>query len=161
MQNNTQTAIEEEKNYIQKERATLESIAELLTALHAHTGKLVDKRFFLEHFKVSNEYRDWTKYSITAPRYDWSKHSNELYISADCRLELMSRETAHIIEKVEAEQQRARDYIARLTNEIEKLEGFDEAELVRELLALYEKHGKPETWRKVLDSYEVKYPASE
>jgi hypothetical protein len=129
--------------------------------LRTHTGKLVDKRFFLEHFKVSNEYREWTRYEIRAPRYDWSKHAHELYISQECTLELDSRETAHIIAKAEETEQRLKDGIARYKKEIADLEQYDESKLIEELRALYVKYGAPETWGKVLDSYEVKYPSHE
>lgn len=153
--------IAQKREYATENERTRANLAELKTALKTHTGKLVDKRFFLEHFKVEDTYRDWTRYSLRPPRYDWSKHNHELYVSKDCTLELENRETSHIMEHIERAEERARDYAERLKNDIAKLEGFDEDALVKELRALYHKYGAPEHWNKILDSYEVKYPEND
>lgn len=150
--------IESKQKYIKKAQTALDNLNQLKTALETWDKKLVDKRFFLQHFKMSNEYRDWTKFSLSTPRYSFCKHSHEIYITSDYYLELDNRETAHILSKIN-------DMLARLTsnieswqNDIKTLNSFDEKQLVKELQALYSKYNQPEIWGEVLNRFEVKYP---
>lgn len=151
-------AMEEKKNYSNQSALTLTGLAELAEALRKHQGKNVDKRFFEEHFLLKNEYRDWTKYRLSLPDFSWSAHKYELRVSKDCKLNLLTRETKHILEEVEKQTEIEKARIVRYAEEIEALKGIDEDALIADLRALYQKHGKPETWGKILDLYQVKYP---
>lgn len=144
--------------YMQHSVDVLKAFDELLIPLRLHKGKLIDKRFFVEHFTIKNEYRDYTKYNLYKPRYDWSKHSYEIYLCHSERLELNSRETAHVIETIENRKKIVENWIKDYQSKIDALQKFDEKGLVRDLKVLYKKYGKPSVWSKVLDSYDVKYP---
>lgn len=150
--------IKKYEDYIKDTQATLDNLKELREKLNGYDKKIIDKRFFIEFFTVSNEYREWTKYSISKPRYDWSKHTNELYIDRNCTLELNGRDKQHILAVIEAEGAKRENWLKGYQEELAKLEGLDEQAIIDDILAVFEKHGKPKQWQKILDIYEVKYP---
>lgn len=151
---------------------------ELLNALEAHTGKLIDKRFFEKHFTIKGEYQDYTKYSLTGKHYEWDKYAHRIGLdrmhwtyNADDNgvetvraysdyeyIELQNRETAHVIAQVAWFKTRMRERIEYQTEQKKKLEAIDDNAIVAELQAVFFKYGEPETWGRILDLYEVKYP---
>ena len=151
---------------------------ELLEALDQHTGKLIDKRFFEKHFTETGEYRNWTRYNLSGKRYDWDKYTHRICLQhmnwtfdadeAGCStvrkysdyeyIELDNRKTAHVIEQTKNFIGRMHDRIAYNAERIAKYETLDERQLVKDLRAVYFKHGEPDIWGAMLDLYEVKYP---
>ena len=159
---------------------SIEQCDELLNALATHTGKLIDKRFFEKHFtQPDNGFgRVWTKYSLHGKRYEWETDYNhritlQRYVHTEKvkdrdyststysdyeTIELVTRETAHVIERVQAKKQAMNERIAHYTEQLAQLETVDNSAIVKDLLAVYAKHNAPITWLEVLDMYEVKYP---
>lgn len=158
-ENIVSSKISEAKTAIDRFGKDLEAINELEAALKTHTGKLVDKRFFEKHFTISNEYRNWTKYNLLPPAYDWSKYNHRLYISQSVSLELQTRETIEILEALKLEREKIETWIKDRQARIVELSSINEKQLIRDLQAVYKKHGKPSIWGAVLDTFEVKYPS--
>lgn len=150
--------VDQKKNTIKKYLETINNLEELRAKLTAWSGKFIDKRFFEANFLVSNEYRSWTRFSIRKPAYSWSHYLYEIRISQDCNLELQDRTKEHILDRITIEIANRFDWIAEYREALTKLKTFNEADLVKDLRALYVKHGRPEVWGKVLESYTVKYP---
>jgi len=157
--NTTEKAIQDKQDYKQTYLNGVKALIEIQNALQQWDNKIVDIRFFKKFFSEKNEYRDYEKYSISAPRYSFDT-GYRIYLAKDCELKIENRETAHIKEKVSEQLTGYQARIDELTKDIETLTAFDEHALIKDLRALYTKHGKPETWGKILDSYEVKYPTS-
>lgn len=153
--------IQDYRDYIMTYEKIINSCIELLTALETHTGKLVDNRFFKKHFTINNEYRDWTKYSFAGKQYDFDTYNYRIYLGSGSSgeyINLQTRETSELVAALRARHESAFQMIQEYTAKVAELESFDEKALVNDLVAVYEKYGKPEIWGKVLDSYEVKYP---
>ena len=149
---------------------------ELLTALATHTGKLVDKRFFEKHFTEPDTGfgRVWTKYSLSGKRYEWETNYNhritlQRYIHTEKVkdrdyststysdfefIELVTRETAHVIERIQAKKQALSERVAHYIDQLAQLETVDNAAIVKDLLAVYNKYNAPITWLELLDMYD-------
>jgi hypothetical protein len=156
---------------------TIEQCDELLAALATHTGKLVDKRFFEKHFTMQNEYCDYTKYSFSGKQYEWDKYNHRILLQRYVHtekvkdrdysssaysdweyIELDTRETAHVIERIQAKKAAMLERIEYKKDVLAQLETVDNAAIIADLLAVYKKHNAPITWLEVLDEYTVKYP---
>lgn len=151
---------------------------ELLNALETHCGKLIDKRFFEKHFTIKGEYQDYTKYSLTGKHYEWDKYMHRIGIDrmswqyepdangvsivraySDYEyIELQNRETAHVIAQVAWFKTKMKERIEYQTEKKAKFEAIDDGAIIADLQAIFFKYGEPDTWGKLLDSYEVKYP---
>jgi hypothetical protein len=154
--------IQDYRDYITTYEKVMTACVELLQALETHTGKMVDKRFFEKHFTVMSDGHTYVRYSFYGKRYDFDTYNYSLYLGSGNngeRLELQTRETRELVEKLQKRHGECYEMIESYTAKITELENFDEQALVNDLIAVYEKHGKPEVWGKVLESYEVKYPS--
>jgi hypothetical protein len=162
MTNIAEAKIQQAKDRIASYQEAIDNMDELETALKLWKHKNVDARFFLEHFK-QGEQKNWqgkycTKYNLSEPRYSFSKHNKEIYLNKDYSLELENRDTAHIIASIHDLRGRLETWKEETKVTIQGLKQLDEANLIKDLIALYHKHGKPSIWTEVLNIYEVKYP---
>lgn len=164
---------DEKTNYVSDRKKWIETTTRkimdanrLLVALKGHKGKLIDKRFFEEHFTLEGRDGDHTwKYLeiyMTDPSYSFQSYQKRIIlarINGDCgEVELQSRETAHAIEETTKMRDLWCGWLAGYEKELKDAEALDEDELIKDLLKIYEKYGQPKIWDKILGSYEVRNP---
>lgn len=135
---------------------TLEALRELEAGLSTWDRKIIDKNFF-KRFEEKREGYTYHKYSLYKSTRSWGAPYS-IHLKHNNRLELDSRETAHVREMIKKDIERYTLWDEQNAKRIESLESTDEDALRRDLLAVWEKHNRPEIWRQTLDSYEVKYP---
>lgn len=152
------TAIEDQENYKKSALEAIGKLERLITALKKHDGKLIDQRFFNTHFKISNEYRDYTEFSLAKPVYNFDRYAYRVYLNNNYHLELDNRERDHVLQSAIKMSRELQDRILGYEDKIKSLSGLDEEAIVSDLIAVYKKHGKPDIWRKILEKYEVIYP---
>lgn len=148
--------IEQYKLYAINILSVLDSLKK---ALIDYDKKIIDKRFFEKYFSIKkDEYRDWTKYSLSKPRYSFDKHAYEIYLGKEDKLELAARSKTCILDAIEEKIKYIDNNVARYEKEKEEVTSIDEELLKKDILAVYEKHNKPSIWQSVLDDYSIKYP---
>ena len=158
-------------------RTAIARLEAIIKALEGHKGKLIDKRFFdRPDFKMSRPGTRWdpetrrdvdcvhdypTVY-LALPRYSFQDITHRIIMSGtDTELELKGRETAHALEAARALLERVKGWAEGLERTMGKLRAFDEAAMRADLLAVFEKHGKPTVWREVLEDVRHWYDRSE
>lgn len=155
--NTTQKEAQDVRTYIETYERGLEALQSIKNALATWTYKTVDKRFNKKYFTENNGYRDYYKYELRPPVYSF-EHGYRVYLAKDCELKLESRDTAHVRERVDATIKQYEQTITEYKAEAETLEAFDEEALIKALRDVRDSLKVPaRVWRKVLDSYEVKY----
>lgn len=138
---------------------TISRLQELIKALMEYDKKTIDKKFFDKYFFVKLEYRDFYDFSIQPKRYEYiGEHKHEIYIWGYTYLEIKSRDRIHILEVAQESLDNFNLWISQNEEQTKKLEALDDMDIVKDLQAVFFKHGSPDLWGKILDSYEVKYP---
>ena len=155
------------RGYIKANERALERAKMLHGPLKEWTKKKVNKTFFAKYFKEydenGNERKDWrgnyaTSFYFSAPLYDWSDYTKRIYLAGEHSIELKGTETKTVLESVESTIASLIATIESYQHELKTLESFDEDGCIRDLIAIYEKYGKPEQWHDVLGMYKVRYP---
>lgn len=162
--------IEQYKQYIEGYENKIKDIDDLLGNLSQWTNKKVNKTFFEKYYTLTDENgndknwqgKTWTRFSFRDKEWEWSKYEKKLQVGKYPQthdIEIITTDTQQVI----ADLQKDRENIARWKKESEEklasIQKTDEKKLLEDILAVYEKHGRPEElWRDILDSYEVKYP---
>ena len=160
--------IEETRKYIEEYQIGFKALDELQHAVEGHTGKLIDKRFFEKHFyekdeeweKYRNEKR--TKYSMSTPDYGYGGTTHVIYLGVShYKLELKSRETAHILEVIVEQVARYEEIVISYNKTLAQLEALDVDAIVKDIRAVYDKYKAniPQYfWQDIIELYNVKCP---
>jgi hypothetical protein len=165
MENVTINSIKDKETQIARYNETIKHLERIRAPITLHKGKLVDARFFAAHFTEKwpswkeGETRDYVPYQIRKPSYVFSEtYPLELYVSGDCKIQLESRETKDVLKAIDTELEKTTSWRNGSIVSRDKLKLIDEPAIIADILAVYNKHGKPDTWGKILETYEVKYP---
>lgn len=147
------------KSYIESHEGILKACDELIPALKAHTGKLIDARFFEKHFLIPNEWnKKYTKYSLTKPSYSFEKPV-QVYLgrmgNSSEKVGADTRETKDILQAVEEKRAQSVTYLADAREKLEKIEALDVEAMLQDIKAVYLKYGKPDMWDNLMRSSEV------
>lgn len=148
------------KNYIDAHEGIKQACEELIPALKAHTGKLIDARFFEKHFLIPSERvdRKWTKYSLTKPQYSFDKPV-QVYLgrigNTGERVGADTRETKDILQAVEEKRAESVKWLEDAREKLEKVDALDVDAMMRDIKAVYMKYGQPDMWDALMRSSEV------
>lgn len=168
--NNTDKKITELDGYIATATNALVQAKELYSALATWDAKIVNKKFFEYHFSCRNEKgeleKEWkgntkTRFYFSDKSYEWEKYAKKIYLKYPEYIKIPTTQTIDVCNAVKGEIEQLEANITHWNDEIKNLKQIDEAAIIKDLLAVYKKHGKPEIWRDILDNYEVKYPNEE
>lgn len=156
-------------NTIEQYSFFIGNLEEIEKALIDYKSETINITFFKKYFNETHDGRDYQKYHIRANDWEWSKDKFKISIgyyrggrsSYAETVDVENRNRAHILERVQTKKAGYLQTLEAKKKELEKLASFDESALVADLLALYKKYDNETMWRKVLESYEVKYPKND
>jgi hypothetical protein len=167
MSNPKEETLDRKEKILNEYMADLQALKEIEVKLTEHKNKLIDARFFMANFAETIHWGDgipdrtYAKYRLTDPRYMSDRYQKTLYVSEHCRVELQTRETAHVLAQVQKEIDKYEAWANDCAGTIANILDTDYAALVADLKAVYRKHGSPHIWNETLKAYEVTDPKDE
>lgn len=149
-----QNRLTETQEIIKTYCKTLERAEELKKALEDYTKNNINKTFFDKYFLIKGEYRDFHAFNISEKQYKFSgSHNFEIYLEGHIKIEIDNRERVHILEKTNETIELVKTWLLNAQKREMDILNMDEEAIHAELLAIYEKHGKPDAFRLVLESF--------
>lgn len=149
--------IKEYGDYIEENGKKIAELEVLLACLKKAKGKVMDKRTFAE-FEEDKGLWKWYRFSCDRNTQGYGAPYRIKTGVVYLYVELESREVAEAIEKIPTMLAKLRKDTNEAIGEMEKIKTVDEDALIADLIAVYEKHGRPSIWGEVLEVYQVKYP---
>lgn len=150
------------KERVENYKIVLAQLDELANALKKWDKKTIDKRFFEKFFaypaedqKYSDKIR--THFSLWTSDKSWGS-PYVIYLRNE-KVEIENRDTLHIKDKIADKIALITQWREKSIEEIAQLEKADEDIITEKIVKVFKSSGCPvQLWRKILDSFEVKYP---
>ena len=164
--NITQEKIKDCKESIEKAENALARAKLLYSGLSTWDKKVVNKTFFEHYFTTHDEKgevrKDWkgkivTDFRLADMPYSYM-HGKRIHLAMYEYVEVDNADTAHVCERTKSTITSLTERIEQYKQKIKELETVDERAIIKDVLAVWKKHGKPSIWSKLLDSYDVQNP---
>lgn len=140
-----------------------ERLEKLIPALEDYTGKIINATFFKKYFLEEN--KNWkgehyTEFRFSEPRYNFQKDriAKIIYLHKEWDLEVPATDRETVLESAKVTLENIRGWIKTEEERRANIEKCNEEAIADDIIAVFEKHGRPIIWREVLDEYRVKYP---
>jgi len=152
----TSQRIEDVKGYIDNYSLAIASCDELLKALNDYQKNIINKTFFEKYFLIKGEYKNYTKYSLSAPQYNFQE-GKRIYLGKDKEIIINSNKKLDIIAIIKEEREKFLAWQAQSEQELSGYQEFDEQAFYTDLKKLYTKYNSPKNWRDLMENSFYKF----